>query len=144
ADVNVEGKKVLMRVDFNVPLDEHGYVTDDRRVRMALPSIKSVLERGGAVVLMSHLGRPKGESDPKLSLKRAAEKLSELLGQPVSLSVDTAGPDAKTEIGAVHAGEVLCLENVRFNAGEKKGDDAAYVQTLADFGDIYCNDAFGT
>ncbi len=144
ADVNVEGKKVLMRVDFNVPLDEHGYVTDDRRVRMALPSIKSVLERGGAVVLMSHLGRPKGEVDPKYSLKPAAEKLSELLGQPVSLSVDTAGPGAKTEIGAVHAGEVLCLENVRFNAGEKKGDDAEYVQTLADFGDVYCNDAFGT
>jgi phosphoglycerate kinase len=144
ADLDLTGKKVLMRCDFNVPLDDENHVTDDRRVRMALPTIQHVLDHGGSVVVMSHLGRPKGEPKPEFSLKPAADKLAELLGQPVRLADDTAGEAAKALVGAMDAGEVVCLENVRFNAGEKKGDDAEYVAALADFGDVYCNNAFGT
>ena len=144
ADVDVSDKKVLMRVDFNVPLDDNGSVSDDRRVRMAVPTIQYVVDHGGSVVLMSHLGRPKGEPDPKASLKPAADRLAELLGQPVPLTADTAGEAADKRVRSMSAGEVVCLENVRFNAGEKKGDDEDYVNTLADFGDVYCNNAFGT
>ncbi|MEM8495320.1 MAG: phosphoglycerate kinase, partial [Planctomycetota bacterium] len=144
ADLDLAGKKVLMRCDFNVPLDDAGKVTDDRRVRMALPTIQHVLDAGGAVILMSHLGRPKGAPDPKFSLKPAADKLGELLGKPVTLAADTAGADAQAKAAVVQPGDVLVLENVRFNAGEKKGDDAAYNATLASFGDAYCNNAFGT
>ncbi|MEO1236948.1 MAG: phosphoglycerate kinase [Planctomycetota bacterium] len=144
ADIELAGKNVLMRCDFNVPLDDAGAVTDDRRIRMALPTIQHVLDHGGAVVVMSHLGRPKGAPDPKFSLKPAADRLGELLGQPVELAEDTAGDAAKASVAALAAGRVLCLENVRFNPGEKKGDDDAYAQTLADFGDVYCNNAFGT
>jgi len=144
ADLDLAGKKVLMRCDFNVPLGDDGSVTDDRRVRMALPTIQHVLDHGGSVIVMSHLGRPSGEPDPKYSLKPAADKLGELLGQPVKLADDTAGESAKALCGAISAGEVVCLENVRFNAGEKKGDDEAYNTALASFGDVYCNNAFGT
>jgi len=144
ANVEVAGKTVLMRVDFNVPLDDNQKITDDRRIQMALPSIQSVLKRGGKCVLMSHLGRPKGAPDPKFSLKPAADRLGELLGSTVLHATDTVGDDAKAKVRALKKGEVLVLENVRFNAGEKKGDDPHYVQALADFGDIYCNDAFGT
>jgi len=144
ADVDVAGKKVLMRVDFNVPLNEAGAVTDDRRVRMAVPTIQDVLGRGGSVVLMSHLGRPSGAPDPKYSLKPAAEALGKLIKAPVELAADTTGDEASTKVAALAAGEVLVLENVRFNAGEKKGDDAEYVNKLASFGDVYCNNAFGT
>ncbi len=145
ARVDVKGKKVLMRVDFNVPLDDANHVTDDRRVRMALPTIQSVLERGGSVVLLSHLGRPSGKGhEPAFSLKPAADTLAELLGKPVTLTKDTAGDDAKSHIAKLAPGSVLMLENVRFNKGEKKGDDSAYVEALASFGDVYVNDAFGT
>ncbi len=144
ADINVKGKKVLMRVDFNVPLDDARNVTDDRRIRMAVPSIKKVLEGGGSVILMSHLGRPKGEPDAKFSLKPAADGLSKLLGKPVQMAADTVGPDASAKAAALKPGDVLVLENVRFNKGEKKGDDPAYVEALAAFADAYCNDAFGT
>ncbi len=144
ADVDLTDRKVLMRVDFNVPLDEHGNVTDDRRVRMAVPTIQHVLDHGGSVVLMSHLGRPKGEPDPKASLKPAADRLAELLDQPVPLTADTAGEAADKRVRSMAAGEVVCLENVRFNPGEKSGDDEEYVDALADFGDVYCNNAFGT
>lgn len=144
ADLDLSGKKVLMRCDFNVPLGDGGRVTDDRRVRMALPTIQHVLDAGGSVIVMSHLGRPDGAPDPKYSLKPAADKLGELLGQPVKLADDTAGPSAKALAGAIGAGEVVCLENVRFNAGEKKGDDDTYNTALASFGDVYCNNAFGT
>lgn len=144
ADVDVSGKKVLMRVDFNVPLDDAGSVTDDRRVRMAVPTIQDVIDRGGSVILMSHLGRPKGEPNPKFSLKPAAEALGKLIDAPVELATDTVGSDAAAKAEALAAGQVLVLENVRFNAGEKKGDDADYVSTLAGFGDVYCNNAFGT
>ncbi len=144
ADVNVAGKTVLMRVDFNVPLDENCNVTDDRRVRMAVPSIKSVIDRGGKLILCSHLGQPKdGEDQSKFSLKPAAATLSALLGKPVAFATDTVDADASTKVAALKDGEVLLLENLRFNKGEKKGD-AAFAAKLAGFADIYCNDAFGT
>lgn len=144
ADVDVAGKKVLMRVDFNVPLDDNRVVTDDRRVRMAVPTIQDVLDRGGSVILMSHLGRPSGEPDPKYSLKPAADALEKLIEAPVNLASDTAGESASTAVAALEPSQVLVLENVRFNAGEKKGDDPDYNAKLASFGDVYCNNAFGT
>ncbi len=143
ADVAVAGKTVLMRVDFNVPLDESGAITDDQRIRMALPSIQSVIERGGKLILMSHLGRPKGEPNPKYSLRPVVERLDELIDGPVGFATDTVGADAKSEVAALDSGGVLVLENVRFNAGEKSGDEE-YSAALADVADIYCNDAFGT
>jgi phosphoglycerate kinase len=143
-DLDVKGKKVLMRVDFNVPLSD-GQVGDDRRVRMALPSIKSVLDRGGSVILMSHLGRPKGEGiEPENSLHPVAERLRELLDGPnVEFASDTIGNDAKTKAQMLEPGNVLLLENLRFNKEEKKGDEA-FGQALAETADIYVNDAFGT
>lgn len=144
ADVNVAGKKVFMRVDFNVPLDDQGQITDDLRIRMAVDSIKSVIDRGGRLILASHLGRPKGEGvEPKYSLKPCVAKLSELLGQPVHFAGDTVGGDATSKVQALKDGEVLILENLRFNAGEKDGD-AGFAKQLASFADIYCNNAFGT
>jgi phosphoglycerate kinase len=144
ADVDVAGKTVLMRVDFNVPLDDQQHITDDRRIRMALPSIESVLHRGGRVILMSHLGRPKGDaSDAKFSLKPVAVRLGELLQKEVVLATDTVGEDATAKAAGLADGGVLLLENLRFNSGEKKGD-AAFARTLADMADVYCNDAFGT
>ncbi len=144
ADVDVTGKKVLMRVDFNVPLDDAGKVTDDRRVRMAVPTIQDVLDRGGSVILMSHLGRPQGEPDPKFTLKPASDALAKLIDASVELAADTAGDDASAKAAVLEAGKVLVLENVRFNAGEKKGDAPDYNAKLASFADIYCNNAFGT
>lgn len=144
ADVDPKGKTVLMRVDFNVPQDDTGAITDDRRIRMALPSIESVINRGGKLVLMSHLGRPKGNGpEPKYTLAPTAVRLSELLGKPVAFATDTVGPDAAAKVKALKDGEVLVIENVRFNAGEQSGD-AAFAAQLAAFGDIYVNDAFGT
>ena len=144
ADVDVAGKTVLMRVDFNVPLDDQCNVTDDRRVRMAVPSIKSVIDRGGKLVLCSHLGQPKdGEDLAKYSLKPAAAVLASLLGKPVAFASDTVDADAVAKVGALKIGDVVLLENLRFNKGEKKGD-AAFAGKLAAFADIYCNDAFGT
>lgn len=143
ADVDVAGKKVLMRVDFNVPQQDDGQISDDRRIRMALPSIESVLSRGGSLILMSHLGRPKGAPDPAFSLAPTAKRLGELLGKEVAFATDTVGPDAQAKAAALQPGGVLVLENVRFNAEEKLGDPG-YAQTLAAMGDIYCNDAFGT
>ncbi len=143
-DVAVAGKTVLMRVDFNVPLDDHGVITDDRRIRMALPSIHSVIDRGGKLILMSHLGRPKGEgNDSKYSLAPTAKRLGELLGTPVHFAKDTIGDDAHAHASKLNAGEVLVLENVRFHPGEQKGD-TAFAAKLAALADIYCNDAFGT
>ena len=143
-DVDVAGRRVLMRVDFNVPLKD-GSITDDRRIRMALDSIRSVIDRNGRLILMSHLGRPAGTGvEPEYSLKPAADRLAELLGKSVTCAADTVGPDAELKVSELADGSVLVLENVRFNKGEKKGDDDAYVSKLAGFGDIYCNDAFGT
>ena len=142
--VDCKGKVVLMRVDFNVPQDDAGAITDDRRIRMALPSIESVISRGGKLVLMSHLGRPKGKGpEPEYTLKPAAVRLGELLGKPVAFAGDTVGPEAEAAVQALQDGDVLVLENVRFNPGEKAGE-AEYAGKLASFADIYCNDAFGT
>jgi phosphoglycerate kinase len=144
ADFDPAGKTILVRVDFNVPQDDSGAITDDRRIRMALPTITSIIDRGGKAVLMSHLGRPKGAADPSLSLAPVAARLGELLGKPVALAADTGGPDSAAQAAALPEGGVLVLENVRFNPGEKKGDDAAYVAGLAGLADAYVNDAFGT
>jgi len=141
--VDVAGKKVLMRVDFNVPLDEHLNVTDSLRIEMAVPSIKSVIDRKGRLILISHLGRPKGAANPKYSLKPAANKLSEILGTPVIFASDTIGPDAQQKVANLQDGEVLILENLRFDAREESGDSQFSAQ-LADFADVYCNNAFGT
>ena len=141
--VDVAGKAVLMRVDFNVPLDDDLNITDDRRIEMALPSIKSVIDRGGKLILASHLGRPKGEANPKFSLVPAAKRLGEILSKEVAFASDTVGPDAAAKAAALSDGDVLLLENLRFNAGEKAGDDA-FSSQLAEFADIYCNNAFGT
>lgn len=143
-DVDVAGKTVLMRVDFNVPLDDQQQITDDRRIRMALPSVESVLKRGGRLILMSHLGRPEGTGFEQVySLKPVAKRLGELLGQEVVMASDVVGDDAKSKAAALADGQVLVLENLRFDKGEKKGD-AEFAKQLADMADIYCNDAFGT
>jgi len=143
ADLDVRGKTVLMRVDFNVPLKD-GQITDDRRIQMALPSIRRVIDRGGKLILMSHLGRPKGDGpEPAFSLKPTAKRLAKLLGKPVQFAADTVGEDAKARAKALKNGEVLVLENLRFAKAENKGD-AAFAAKLAAMGDIYCNDAFGT
>jgi len=148
ADIDVAGKKVLMRVDFNVPLkatdDNQATVTDDRRVRMALPSIESVLGRGGSLVLMSHVGRPEGKGiEPQYSIKPAADVLSALLNRPVVTAPDCVGPDTRAVIDTMKSGDVVVLENLRFHKAETKGDQA-FADEIAAFGDIYCNDAFGT
>ncbi len=142
-DVDLKGKTVLMRVDFNVPLDDAGAITDDRRITEALPSVKKVLDAGGKLILMSHLGQPK-KPEAKFSLKRAADRLGELLGKgKVSFASDTVGDDAHAKAKALKAGEVLVLENLRFNPGEKDGD-AEFAGKLAGLADVYVNDAFGT
>lgn len=143
AAVDVAGKKVLIRVDFNVPLDDNGNITDDRRIQMALPTINSVLERGGQVILMSHLGRPKDAPDAKYSMKPTAVRLNELLLNKVEFATDTIGEDAKAKVAALQNGEVLVLENLRFQPGEKKGLPE-FAAELASFADVYVNDAFGT
>jgi phosphoglycerate kinase len=145
ADIDVSGKTVLVRVDFNVPQDDAGTITDDRRIRMALPTITKILEGGGKVILMSHLGRPGGKGfEEAFSLAPVAEKLSALLSRPVTLASDTGGSDSQAKAAALAAGGVLLLENVRFNKGEKKGDDPGYIAGVAGLADIYVNDAFGT
>jgi phosphoglycerate kinase len=142
--LEVAGKTVLMRVDFNVPLDESRQITDDRRIRMALPSIQSVIDRGGRLILISHLGRPGGDGfEQKYSLAPAAKQLGELLGKPVVMAKDTVDQDAKAKVAALGNGQVLVLENLRFNSGEKKGC-AEFAGKLAAMADAYCNNAFGT
>ena len=145
-DLSLAGKRVLMRVDFNVPQDKvTGAITNTQRITAALPTIRYALDQGAAVVLMSHLGRPAGKGhEPAFSLAPVAKRLGELLAAPVALAADTGGPDSQAKAAALPAGGVLVLENVRFNKGEKKGDDAAYVAGLAALADAYVNDAFGT
>jgi phosphoglycerate kinase len=142
ADVDVKGKKVLMRVDFNVPL-EGGKITDDRRIAMALPTIKSVIERGGRLILMSHLGRPKGGPEPKYSLKPCQDRLSQLLGKPVAFVDDCIGPKVEAAANSLKDGDVLLLENLRFHKEEEK-NDPNFAKQLAKLGDVYVDDAFGT
>ncbi len=131
-----------MRVDFNVPIQD-GVITDDKRIRAALPSIENLLERGGRVVLMSHLGRPKGKVVDDLRLDPVARRLAELLGKPVQKLDDCIGPEVEAVVDGLGAGEIILLENVRFYAAEEK-NDAEFARALAKLGDIYVNDAFGT
>jgi 3-phosphoglycerate kinase len=141
-DVSLSGKKVLMRVDFNVPLDAGLNITDDSRIRAALPTIQYILDQGAALILMSHLGRPKGEPDPAFSLKPAAARLAELVAAPVTLAPDCIGEQAAAAAAALRPGAILMLENLRFHSGEKK-NDPEFAKQLASLADVYVNDAFG-
>lgn len=140
-DVDVQGKRVLVRVDFNVPI-ENGKVLDDWRLRATLPTIRYLTERRAKVILLSHLGRPKGKRDEQFSLRPVAQRLSELLGQPVQFADDCVGEVAEQAVARLQAGEVLLLENLRFHAGEEANDEA-FAQQLARLGDVFVNDAFG-
>lgn len=141
-DVDVKGKRVLVRVDFNVPIQD-GQITDDRRIREALPTIQYLLEQGATVVLMSHLGRPKGQPNPKYSLQPVAHRLSELLGRPVVFFEDCIGQAVEEGVQALAPGSVALLENLRFHA-EEEANDPAFAQALARLGELYVNDAFGS
>jgi phosphoglycerate kinase len=142
---DLTGKKVLVRVDFNVPLDATGRITNDRRIRGALPTLKQLLDRGAAVVVMSHLGRPKGDphKDAPFKMDHAARRLGELLGRPVHKADEVVGPAVAAAAAKLQPGEVIVLENLRFHPGEQAGDPA-FAKQLADLGDVYVNDAFGT
>ena len=143
-DVDVHGKKVLLRCDFNVPQDkETGAITSDKRIVAALPTIRYLLENGAAVIACSHLGKPKGERRPELSLAPVAKRLSELLDRPVLFAADTVGPDAKAKAAALKPGEILLLENTRFEPGETK-NDPALAKELASLAELFVSDAFGT
>jgi phosphoglycerate kinase len=141
-DIDLKNKRVLMRVDFNVPMAD-GKVTDDKRIRAALPTIKYVLEQGASLMLMSHLGRPKGGSDPEFSLRAASEVLSTLLERPVQMAPDCVGPEVEKMAKTLKPGDVLMLENTRFHAGEEK-NDLDLAKQMASLGDVYVNDAFGS
>jgi len=142
-DIDVAGKRVLVRVDFNVPQDSSGAITDDRRIRAALPTIKYLIDHNARVILVSHLGRPKGGPEPKYSLKPVAEKLSELLAKSVPLAPDSVGPEVKALVDGLADGDVLLLENVRFHPEEEK-NDPEFAKQLASLAEIFVNDAFGT
>ncbi|PWH14026.1 MAG: phosphoglycerate kinase [Anaerolineae bacterium] len=141
-DIDLKGKRVFMRVDFNVPMAD-GKVTDDKRIKAALPTIQYVLEQGASVLLASHLGRPKGGPDPEFSLKPAAEVLSGLLGRPVIMAPDCVGPEVEKIAANLKPGEVVMLENTRFHKGEEK-NDLELAKQMAALADVYVNDAFGS
>ncbi len=142
-DIELKGKRVLVRVDFNVPLDENLNITDDIRITSALPTIKKIMAEGGKVILMSHLGRPKGQPNPKYSLKPAAVRLSELLGVEVKMASDCVGEEVKSLVNGLKDGEVCLLENLRYHAEEEK-NVPEFAAQLAELGDVYVNDAFGS
>ena len=141
-DLNLQGKRVLMRVDFNVPL-EGGDVTDDKRIKAALPTIKYIVKNGGKLILMSHLGRPKGQRVPEMSLKPCVAVLSQLLGQDVGFVDDCVGATVEGAVGKLQEGDVLLLENLRYYQ-EETDNEPVFAEKLAAFGDLYVNDAFGT
>ena len=142
ADLDLRGKRVLVRVDFNVPLNERQEVTDDTRIRAALPTIRHAMAQGAKVILISHLGRPKGKAVPSMSLAPVAARLSQLLGVPVATAPDCIGDAAKSAVAALQPGRVLLLENCRFHAGDEKNDEAMS-RALAELCDVFVNDAFG-
>lgn len=142
-DIQVSGKKVLVRCDFNVPLDDHGNITDENRIVAALPTIRYLVNNGAKVILCSHMGRPKGEFNPKFSLKPVAERLSEHLGKKVVMAEDVIGDSAKAAVAAMKDGDVVLLENVRYHKEEEK-NDPKFAKALASLAEIYVNDAFGT
>lgn len=142
-DINVTGKRVIVRVDFNVPQDESGNITDDKRIVGALPTIRYLIDNNAKTILVSHLGRPKNGPEDKFSMKPAAARLSELLGKPVAMAADVIGPDAKARASALKDGEILMLENVRFHKEEEK-NDPAFAKELSTLAEIFVNDAFGT
>jgi phosphoglycerate kinase len=141
-DVDLQGKRVLMRVDFNVPLDE-GEIADDTRIRASLPSIKKIIVSGGKAILMSHLGRPKGKVVPEMSLSPVARTLEKLLGKPVKFVGECIGPIVEKEVSKLKDGDVLLLQNLRFHPEEEK-NDPEFAKRLASLGEVYVNDAFGT
>lgn len=142
-DIQVAGKRVLVRVDFNVPLDAELHITDDTRIKAAIPTIQYLLDQGAAVILMSHLGRPKGQVVDSMRLTPVAKRLSELLGRPVQMAADCVGPEVEALAKALQPGQVLLLENLRFHKEEEK-NDLDFARQLASLGEIYVNDAFGT
>jgi len=144
-DIDVAGRRVLVRVDFNVPQAPDGGVADDRRIRSALPTLNAILDGGGSLILVSHLGRPKGDpaADAPFRMDKVAARLGDLIGRPVIKVDDTVGPEAQAACANLKPGDIVILENVRFNAGEKKGD-LPFAQKLAALADCYVNDAFGT
>ena len=141
-DIDLKGKRVLMRVDFNVPMDK-GVVTDDKRIKAALPTIKYILNQGASLILMSHLGRPKGRPNPELSLKAAADVLAGHIGKQVIMAPDCVGLEVETLANQLKPGDVMMLENTRFHAGEEK-NDLDLAKKMASLGDVYVNDAFGS
>ncbi|HEX7523845.1 MAG TPA: phosphoglycerate kinase, partial [Candidatus Deferrimicrobium sp.] len=141
--LDLSGKRTLVRVDFNVPIDKAGNVTDDTRLQAALPTIRLAIERGAKTILVSHLGRPKGKRLPEMSLAPVAPCLSRLLGQPVAFAQDCVGEPASMAVAAMKPGDVLLLENVRYEAGEEKNDEELG-KRLAALCDVYVNDAFAT
>ncbi len=143
-DVDVKGKKVLLRCDFNVPMakDGSGVITDDKRIRAALPTIQYLLDQGAAVIACSHMGKPKGEVVPSLSLRPVAKRLGELLGRDVIMAEDVVGPDARAKAAALQPGQIMLLENTRFEKGETK-NDPELAKALADMAELYVSDAFG-
>ena len=140
---NFSGKKALVRVDFNVPLNDRYEITDDTRIQATVPTIKKILSDGGAVILMSHLGRPKDGPTEKYSLKHLVPTLSEVFGTEVQFADDCTGPGARDKAAALKPGQILLLENLRFYREEEKGDEA-FAEKLAQLGDVWVNDAFGT
>jgi phosphoglycerate kinase len=157
ADIDVKGKKVLVRVDFNVPQDDAGNITNDNRIKMALPTIKNVLDRGGSLILMSHLGRPEGgKFEPEYSMKPVAKRLGEILKKDVIMASDCVGPEVKAKAATLKPGDVMVLENLRFHVAEQIKDKAAkddpklrkekddFAKQIADMADVYVDDAFGT
>jgi len=140
-DVNIHGKRVLVRADFNVPLDEHLNITDDARIRSVLPTLKYILDQHSKLIIMSHLGRPKGEVKPKMSLSPVSKRLGSLLQTEVGMAKDCIGPEAESLVGKMKEGDVVLLENLRFHPEEQKNDDA-FAQKLAGLCDVFVNDAF--
>ena len=142
-DIDINNKKVLMRVDFNVPLDENLKITDDSRIQAALPTIKYILEHNAKLILISHLGRPKGEVVDKMRLTPVAERLKELLGRDVVKLNDCIGPEVSDKVNNMKGGDIILLENLRFHKQEKDNDQT-FARQLASLADVYVNDAFGT